>query len=703
MEELILLLKKLFSKSQKFYTFSEIQKLLNIKGEERLNILEEALDFMKENGSIFYDSKLGYKLFPKEDGYAFGTIYINKAGTGFVTTDDGYTILIENSNLNGALNGDSVIVSNIFKKKREYFYGEIYKVTKRKTGKVLYEVVGSGDTTTLIPYNINENLPLNINKNEMRKLTDGDIVIIKVGCEKNFDAYDAYISDFVGNIKDENIDIKLMCKKYEIPYDFSKEALEEASKIKDKVDIEELSNRVDLRNENIFTIDCDNTRDRDDSVGIKKLDNGNYLLKVSIAHVSHYVKKDSAIFKDALLRTSSHYFPDGCIHMIPTTLSSGICSLNPGEDRLTKTVELEINSNGEIVNYDIYNSVINSKAAMSYSKVNRVLNGEFVQEYEPFKDDLKLMEELNNILENVRQQRNYINFDTPEVETIKRDNDIIGFNKQDYGTSGQIIENFMLVANETVYKHFSWHILAYRVHEFPDEEKVKDVLKLLKSSGIKLPKIENIDSRSLKTIIDSLGDSEVSQIAKEHLLKGMKKARYSTDNVGHFALQYDIYGHFTSPIRRIIDLVVHMIIDDIETFDYSEESIKNLESFLNEVCERTNKIEKIDELMTNEYMEMKMAEYMKDHISEKYEVYVTEILRKGMIVRTKNLIRGKVRLNDMDDEYYYDENSHALVGRNIKKKYQIGNKLYVLVKNASKEIGSVYFSIPKQKVKVKNT
>ena len=705
MDELILMLKELFEKNKNFYTFASIKKLLNIKGEEKNKILSKALNEMVESGDIFYDKKLGYRAFPTKDGYAFGTLYLNKVGTGFVTTNDGYTILIENSDLNGALNGDSVIVYNIFQRVKDYFHGEIYKVTKRKTGKILYEVVGSGDKATLVPYNQSENVPVYINKNDMKKLMDGDVILVKVGCNMDFGMYEGYIDNIVGHITDPDIDIKLICNKYGIPYVFSKNAKEEADKMKEYVDGDDLTGRVDLRKENIFTIDCDNTKDRDDSVGIKKLDNGNYLLKVNISHVSHYISKDSAIFKEALMRTTSHYLGNSVIPMIPSKISNGICSLEPGKDRLTKTVELEINNNGEVVNYNIYDSAINSRLAMSYSNVNKVLNGEQLPEYLPYKEDLELMKELNDILEKARDKRNYINFDTPEVETIQdKESNTTIFSKLDYGTAGKIIENFMLVANETVYKHFAWHILAYRVHEFPDEKKVREILKILKSSGIKLPKIENIDSRSLKTIINSLNDDEISQIVKEYLLKGMKKARYDTKNVGHFALQYDTYGHFTSPIRRIMDLIMHMTIDDIENFDYSENSVKSFENFLNDICEKTNKIEKIDELMTNEYLEMKMAEYMKDHIGEEFEVYVTDILKRGMIVRTKNLIKGKVRIDDMeDDQYHYDESTHALIGRNTKKKYQLGNKLCVLVKDASKESATIYFSLPKQKVKVKNT
>ena len=693
MEEIVNLLNEFFNKSTRYYDKSELKKRLNLKGETELKYLNEALNILVENGKILYDKK-GYRNFPTNSGFAFGQLQINKSGTGFVHTNNGYTILIENCDLNGALNGDNVIVYNILSKRKDYYHGEIYSVTKRKSGDLVFEVVGNWKSASLIPYNNNEYVNVDINTNEFSNLIDGDLVLVNVGCESNSGIYKGSIVKLLGHKNDPNIDIKLILEKYDIKTDFSNNVLDEANSLPKEVSEDEIKDRVDLRNENIFTIDCDNTKDRDDSVGIKKLNNGNYLLKVNIAHVSHYIKENSLIFKEALDRTTSHYPGNTCIPMLPHIISNGICSLNPGVDRLTKTIEMEIDKNGNIINYNIYDSVINSKIAMSYSKVNKVLNGESLDEYSSFKNDLNLLKELNSILENARNKRNYINFDTSEVEINEN-----GFKPNDYALAGQIIENCMLVANKTVYEHFKWHVLAYRVHEEPNEQKVKEIINILKGSGIKIPKINNVDSRALKNILDSLDNSETSKIVREYLLKSMKKARYDTVNVGHFALQYDIYGHFTSPIRRIIDLITQITIDNIETFDYSEESIKNYEKFLNNICKRTNEIEKKSELIEEEVTDMLMAEYMKKHIGEEFEVYVTGIGNHSMLVRTKNLIRGKIKLEDIeDDKYYYDSDKKAIIGKVNKKKYQIGNKIMVLVKDACKETRTVNFEIPKQKV-----
>ena len=698
MEELVNLLKEFFSKSYKSYDKAEIKKKLNVKGEKQEKILSNALNLLVEEGVLFYDKK-GYRQFPKQDGYAFGKLQINKSGTGFVHTNDGHTILIENSDLNGALDGDNVIVNNIFSKRKDYYHGKIYKITKRKNGNLIFEVIKTGDIVSLIPYNSLNSIPVSINLNKFNNLIDGDLLLVNIGCEFDYGVYEGTILKRLGHKDDPNIEIKIILEKHNIPTEFSDKVLNEAMMIPKSVTLKDIENRVDLRNETIFTIDCDNTKDRDDSVGIKKLSNGNYLLKVNIAHVSHYIKKNSEIFKEALNRTMSLYPGNTCIPMLPRVISNGICSLNPNEDRLTRTIEMEIDINGNIVNYNIYNSVINSKIAMSYSDVNKVLNGEYIPEYEPYKEDLKLLEQLNIILENARNNRNYINFNTSEVEVSTEKSGEMHFHPNNSGVAGQIIENCMIIANATVYNYFSWNVLAYRVHESPNEERVKEIIEILRASGIKIPKINNIDNISLRKIIEGLDKNEITQIITEYLLKSMKKARYDTTNLGHFALQYDIYGHFTSPIRRIIDLITHMTIDNIENFDYSEKSINEFESFLTGICKKTNEIEKESMSIEDEVMDMLMAKEMSKHIGEKFEVYITDINSYSMLVRTKNLVRGKIKLASMaDDKYYYDFDKKAIMGKKSKKKYQIGNKLIVLLKEASKEFGTIYFEISNEKV-----
>ncbi|MDO4963733.1 MAG: VacB/RNase II family 3'-5' exoribonuclease [bacterium] len=700
MDELKVLLLEYFSHDLRFHTKEELKKNFNLKGEEKDIILNSALLSLEEEGSIFFDAKKGYRIFDNSLGFAFGELTINKSGTGFVHTSDGYTILIENSDLCGALNGDMVVVSNILNKRKDYYHGEIYKIVKRKTGNVIFEVIGNYPNCSIVPYNINQNINVNIDYNKLKTSINGDLILVNVGCDLKDGEYKGEVIKTVGHKDDPDIDLKVIFEENNIPIDFSEEVMEEAIRTPKNISDEEMKSRVDLRSENIFTIDCDNTKDRDDAVGIKKLDNGNYLLKVNISHVSHYIKENSKLFEEAIKRCFSHYLANTCNPMFPHIISNGICSLNQDVDRLTRTVEMEIDSSGEVVNYNIYKSVINSKKEMSYSNVNKVLNGEYVEGYMEYSYDLKLMNELNSILENARRKRDYLNFDTTEVKILEKDKKIIGFEKNDLGLAGQIIENFMLIANTTVYRNYAWFALAYRVHECPDEDKVKEVIDILRLSGINIPKIKNVNNRSLRNIIDNLGDDEVSSVALECLLRSMKKARYDTNNIGHFALNYDIYGHFTSPIRRVIDLLTHTIIDNIDDFNVDESSFDKFEKLLNYVCKRSNEIEKVSKQMEEDANDLMMSKYMQDKIGEEFDVIVTDIGKNSMMVRTSNLIRGKVKLEDiLDDKYYYDYDKKCIIGRNTKKKYKIGNKLVVLVKDANPKMRTVNFEVTNQKTK----
>lgn len=701
MEEIIESLEKLFSKNKQYHNYSDIVKTLNIKGENQEKILKSSLEVLTEEGIIFYDKKKGYKIFPEYE-YAFGTIEINKSGTGFVHTTKGDIILIENSDLNGALNGDNVIVSNIYSKRKDYYSGEIYKIAKRKNGNIIFEVIKQHDVVNVIPYNKNEWINVDIDLSNFKSLIDGDLILVNVQTKEHDGVFEGNIIKILGHKDDPDIDIKVICEKNGINVEFKEEIVKEAKSLPKKVSETDIKGRKDERGETNFTIDCDNTKDRDDNVGIKKLDNGNYLLKVNIAHVSHYIKPYMKSFGEALVRCSSHYPGNSCIPMLHHIISNGICSLNPGVDRLTKTVEMEINSSGDIVNYDIYDSVINSSMAMSYSNVNKVLKGTIIEGYEKYVNDLKLMKELSDILNEKKNQRNYINFKTIEEEIIEEDNEIKGFKKNDYGTAGEIIENFMLLANVTFYTHYSWFILGYRVHEAPDEDKVKEILALLRSNDIKLPKLKNINANSLKTLIDNLEDNETSLIVREWLLRSMKKARYDTNNIGHFALQYPIYGHFTSPIRRIIDLVSQTISDMVDTFNYNDSCIKKLEEFVNKTCIDANKVEKIDQIIEEETKEMLMAKYMENKIGLEFEAYITNVSSHSIMVRTKDLIKGKIKLESLNgDKYYYDYNKKYVVGKNSNKKYRIGDKVYVIAKRASKQERTVEFEINNQKKLVK--
>ena len=686
-----------------FVTEHELRKNLKVKKEEMTDTFISSLNELIEEGLVFFDEKKGYRNFNNELGVAFGEIEINKKGNGFVHTNDGYTIFIDANDLNGSLHGDKVIVKSIDFGRSDEFKGEIDKVVKRKTGSIICEVIGNGYDASIVPHYLTENVPINIRKYEYKDLLDGELIRVVVGTEKIEGEYIARIEEVVGHISDPGIDLKLIYLKNNVPIEFSKEVIDEVNALPKEVLEEELVGRVDLRDKPIVAIDCDDTKDRDDAVYIEKLPNGNYKLYVNISHVSHYVKEGSALYNEALLRCNSFYPNNTCNPMFPHTLSNGICSLNENVDRLTRTVEMEFDKEGKMVNYDIYPSVINTKKNMKYSEVNRVLSGEMIEGYAPYKEQLILMNELSNILESLKQKRNYLDFDVPEIKLIQdKEGKTLGLKESHQGNSENIIENFMLITDTTVAEHFSWMPFIYRVHECPNEKTVQSVIKTLNLSGFKVPKYKNIDEYSIKELLEHVKTIEEANIIKTMLLKSMKHARYDTESVGHFALQLDKHCHFTAPIRRVVDLKIHSIIDSLDNFEYTNGNINALEEELNEIAVNASRTEKLSQDIEREALAMAMAEYMEEHIGKEYNGTVTEVYQHGMFVKTENLVSGKVSFENMgNDTYQYDHDKRAIIGKNTKQKYQIGNKVYVMVKDASKANRTVDFMIvekPKQKL-----
>ena len=699
MSELKELIIKYFEKNKGKFLKSELRKKFNINGEQQTAIFNCILNELVEDGCLFFDEKGYYRLFTNVIGLAYGEIKINKNGTGFVHTKDGYTILIENPDLNGALEGDKVIVNSISAKRKDFYSGEIYKVLKRKKDFVTFEVIGNGKNATLIPYNSYNNINILINKNELTNLIDGELIKVKVSTKCIDGEYVATIDSIIGHRDDPDIDIKLLAEKYDFPIEFSLEAEMEAEKLPKEVTDSDIINRIDLRDKNIITIDCDNTKDRDDAVYVEKLPNGNYRLLVSISSVDYYIKKDMQLYEEAKKRCTSHYPNNACIPMFPHIISNGICSLNPNVDRLTKTCDMEIDNNGNIIDINVYNSVINSKKAMKYSEVNKVLNNEVMKEYAPYIDQLKLMKELSDILERSKNKRNYLNFDVGDIEVIQdKNNKPIKFIKREIGDAEKIIENFMLAANASIATLYSWLPIIYRTHEAPDPTKVKKAINILNNSGIKIPKINNLNEHSIKHILNNIKNSEEGEIVKTILLSSMKRAKYSTLNFGHYALQLNNYCHFTSPIRRIADFINHSIISKVLEGNFNNADLDSIEVESLNVSNDATFIEKMDKDMENEARLMSMAEYMENHIGEEFEGYITDINKNGIFIITKNNIPGKIKITDiLDDNYSFDHNRNILVGRNTKNKYRIGNKIYVISKEASKQNRTINFEIPKQK------
>lgn len=443
MEEVKKLIEEFIEKNNKI-TEEKLKKALKIKGETKTKIYNKALKELREEGKIYQDEKERLTPFSKNQELIHGKIKINKAGNGFIE-DSQKTIYIESKDLNGALDEDIVIIEKDQNPK-------VKQILKRNKENIVLEVQKE-NKTKLIPHHKNQNIKVDINKNELKNLSNGDLILVKITTEKTNDKYKGEIIKTIGNKNEKETELKALALEYGVPVEFSKESIQEAKNIKQSVTKEDLKDRIDLRQKQIVTIDCDDTKDRDDAVYVEKTKDGNYKLYVSIIDISHYIKPNTSLYEEARKRCTSHYLNNICIPMFPKEISNGICSLNENEDRLTKTCEMKINKKGEVIDYKIYDSVINSKKAMKYSEVNQVLENKNLKEYTPFIKQLKIMEELNKILEQNKHQRAYLDFDIQEIKVNERkDGKIENFTLRSQKTAEKIIENFMILANQTKYQ-----------------------------------------------------------------------------------------------------------------------------------------------------------------------------------------------------------------------------------------------------------
>ena len=480
--------------------------------------------------------------------------------------------------------------------------------------------------------------------------------------------------------------------------------LEEIKNIPTEVSEEEIKDRIDLRNECIFTIDGKDTKDIDDAISLVKLPNGNFELGVHIANVSHYVKKGSAIFEDAYNRGTSVYLLNYVIPMLHHKLSNGICSLNPNEDRLARSCIMEIDKNGEVVNYKICPTVINSKKKMDYDSVNSILENNIIPEgYEEFVGTLKNMQELSNILTIKRNKNGSLDFASNEIKIdIDENGKTLGFNLCQHRSAEHLIENFMIIANETVATHITWLNLpcVYRVHDCPIDQVLNSTVTFISNLGYRINKVRDAENPKLiQQLLKKLSEYEEYPILSNLVLRSMKRAYYTTENIGHFGLASNNYTHFTSPIRRFPDLMVHTLLDKYDNIyneNYNEEKLREylqcLEARLKEGCNHSSYKERQADLAEDDSNKFAMLKYMEEHIGKPFEGTIIEITEKYIKVKTDNEIIGKVKLYDIDgDDFIFRRDKYRLYGKNTGQQYRIGNKVLVTAQRVDKSEKEIYF------------
>lgn len=542
-----------------------------------------------------------------------------------------------------------------------------------------------------------------ISKKNSKKAKNNQKVVVQILKlpEKNKKA-EGKILEILGNINQAGVDMMSLIKEYDLPYEFPESVINEAKAIKQEVSKKDIPNRLDLRNKIIFTVDGEDAKDLDDAVSVEKLKNGNYLLNVSIADVSYYVQEKSKLDKEAIIRGTSIYMLDRVIPMLPKELSNGICSLNQKEDRFAITVLMEINSKGEVVSSDIQKSIIKVTRRMSYKEVQTILdviNNEedkkifnlkdkekLLEECKPYFEHFKRMEELANILKQKREKAGSLNLDIPESKiTLNEQGVAIKVEKYDMYFANEIIEQFMLTANETVAEKFYWleAPFIYRVHEVPDEEKIDELNKFLWNLGYKIKgNKDNIHPKAFAEVLEEVKGKPEERVVSNLVLRTLKVARYEAENKGHFGIASKYYCHFTSPIRRYPDLFIHRIISKYleENYQLKESEIEKYSGQAVKYAQRSSEREKIAQKVERDAESIKKAEYMQSKIGKEYEGIISSITSFGMFVELPNTVEGLIHFEDLGNEYFiYDEERKTLQGEKSKKTYKIGDSIKVCV------------------------
>ena len=679
----------------------ELQDLLDIHNAEEVKQLLEELRVLEDEAIVYCSNKNKYMML-ENSHLRKGVMRVNKKGFGFVEVDDlEDDVYIAVDNMNGAIHDDIVLVEITSKMNLDRLEGRILKILKRKNdhyiGLINFDHKGVGHIT-LDDSKIK--LDIEIPKDNSLNAVDGHKVVVELTKKiNNSGRYEGKVVDIIGHVNDPGIDILSIIYKYSINVDFPEEVKKEVAEMPMEVLKSDLGGRKDLRNEVIFTIDGDDTKDIDDAISIKKLKNGNYELGVHIADVSYYVREGSPLDVEAMERGTSVYLVDRVIPMLPHELSNGICSLNPNVDRLAVSCVMEIDSNGKQISYEIFPSVIRSRKQMTYKNVNMILEKDTIPEgYEEFVDDLKLMNELAKILRKMKENRGYIDFNVDEAKILVDEKCVpLEVVLRDRGDGEKLIEDFMIAANECVATHIYFMNLPfiYRIHETPKEEKIRSFLGFVSNLGYHVTgNVSDLKPTSIQRILRQLEDKPEFKILSSLMLRCMQKAVYSPENLGHYGLASSCYTHFTSPIRRYPDTTVHRL---LHTYLFDQkidmQTIRKWEEKLVYVAEHSSERERASVDCEREVDDMKMAEYMEHHIGEEFEGTISSVTSFGMFVELDNLIEGLVPIKDMKDFFHFDEERMTLTGERSHVKYSIGERVIVKVVRASKDERTIDFEI----------
>ena len=667
----------------------------------------------------------------KDENYKIGTFRRKEKGFGFVNIgDDDNEIFIGPKHTNKAIDGDKVLIKLLeeciidSKHSRE---GKIIKILEHNNDTIVGTFKKSKNFGFVVPDDQNISDDIYIPKRKASGIKNNQKVVVKI--DKYADSKnkaEGTIVEILGNINEAGVDMLSLIKEYKLPNEFPPAVLEEVANIPEEITENGIKNRVDLRNEEIFTIDGEDAKDLDDAVNVIKNDDGTFTLGVHIADVSYYVKSGSKIDKEAIKRGTSIYMMDRVIPMLPKELSNGICSLNKNQDRFTISVIMKIDKKRQVIDSDIFKSVIKTTKRMNYHDVddlfkyvdiqNSVISSNdmekeqlnrittVAEKYKDYISHFLRMRELKNLLKQRRDKNGSLNLDVPESKIILDENGIaIDVKKYDYLESNEVIEQFMLTANETVAEKFYWiqAPFIYRVHETPDLDKIDELNKFLfnlgyKIKGIKKNDKDSVHPKAFSEVLEKVKGKPEEKVVSNLILRTLKVARYESENKGHFGIASKCYCHFTSPIRRYPDLFIHRVISSYLKHDYNinDELKAKYQKEAVQYAENSSEREKIAQKVERDAESIKKAEFMQSKIGKIYTGIISNITQFGMFVELDNTVEGLVRFEDMGNEYYiYDEERKTLRGEKTNSVYKIGQEVTIKVKNADKLTRKIDFEL----------
>ncbi|CDI48444.1 exoribonuclease II [Clostridium tetani 12124569] len=692
-----------FMKEQAYkpMNLKELAEVFNIKGDE-IEDFKKVLDYMEKDGLVV-KTRTEYYGVPERMGLIVGKIQGHQRGYAFlIPEDDIQDVFIPASGLNGAMNGDKVVVKT-FKEVREgkKSEGEVIRILNRANKTIIGTFEDSKNFGFVVPDEKRIYQDIYIPKGNVAGAHSGDIVIAEITkWPEKRRSPEGKIVEILGKKGEKGIDILTIIKKYNLPEEFPEKVKSYLDGVPNEINEEEYKNRLDLRDIKIITIDGEDAKDLDDAISIEKLPNGNFYLGVHIADVSHYVKEKNPLDKEALKRGTSVYLVDRVIPMLPKKLSNGICSLNPKVDRLTLSCFMEIDKTGKVIAHKVAESVINSSERMTYTDVNKILKDndeELIKKYDYLMANFKLMEELCKILYKKRINRGAIDFDFEECKIIlDEEGKPVDIKPYEREIANRMIEEFMLVCNETIAEYMFWANIpfVYRIHEEPDLEKLQHFNEFVYNLGYTIKYSKEVHPKSLQQVVENAKGKKEETVINTLLLRSLKQAKYSPECVGHFGLAARYYCHFTSPIRRYPDLIIHRIIKEYIKNGISEKRVKKLEGEVSNASIQSSEMERLAEEAEREVDDLKKAEYMSERIGEIYNGIISSVTAFGLFVELPNTVEGLIHISTLLDDYYvYDERGLRLVGEKTKKMYRLGDEVKIKVDKVDLDSYEIYFEL----------